>query len=194
MTDAPRHPEPADPSSETERLFGRVLDGEADGPDLDRFRLMLVDDGAHWETFNRQYRDHQTLSSAVNRAVGAAERIHLPHDELNTPISIERGRISRWQQFVGASGWVAAILLFAFVLAMPRGSAPAPQPTLRAEYAAHVDDVRPVGRELDPVVLNVQQRPDGRWEVTVIRRPIEVMLLDDWQEAWLDERGASEAN
>lgn len=189
MTDAPRHPEPPDPSSETERLFGRVLDGEAHSADLDRFRMMLADDAAHWDAFSRQYRDHQALSSAVNRMIGAADRIELPQGDRTAPIPIERGRSSRWQQFVGASGWAAAIILFVFVLAIPRGSAPAPQPTLRAEYAAHVDDVRPAGRELDPVVLNVQRRPDGRWEVTVIRRPVEIILLDDWQEAWIDNGG-----
>lgn len=194
MTDAPRHPESPDPSSETDRLFGRVLDGEADPGELEAFRRALATDAKSWDTFSRLYRDHQVLSSAVGRAIGAADRIALPHDGGAPTLSVETARAKRagWRShLVTAGGWAAAIVFFALMLALP-GSRIESQPTLRAEYISHVQDRRPTGRELDPVLLSVDQMPDGRWMVTIIRRPVEVLTLDEWREEFVIDPAVDE--
>ncbi len=191
MTDARPHSEPPDTSLETDRLFGRVLDGEAGPADLDQMRRLLADDATAWNSFHQLYGNHQSLLSATRALVQAADsvKLPLPNEESAPPqpfVLDGADRNTRWSTWAGASGWVAAIVLFSFLLIIPRGGTPPAQSILKAEYTSHLEEVRPAGRELDPVVLNVQQRPDGRWEVTVIRRPVEVFLLSEWQEQWVD--------
>lgn len=187
MTQASDHLEPHDASIEAERLFGRVIDLQAAPEDMERFRRLLADDERAWLLFNDAYQGHTALLSELADVIRRVDGVELPAASVHErPV---RRRFSSRSLGLGLGlGWVAAAAMLVLTVFLPprlAGPSATVQPTLHHEHEAHVRDVRPSGLELDPVFLNVRERPDGRWEVTIIRRSAETLLLDEWRQEWI---------
>lgn len=198
MTVHPQHPEQPTSGregvSETDVLIGRVLDGEATPSDLERFRALAADSADLWRDFSMMYRHHAALQRDVLDCVTTAESVLLP-DDGNEPVIevLNPSRRSPGLWLAGVTGWAAAIALLLFWMTM--GQQGVRQPAYRvletSEIADDILSVEETGSDLAPVFLNVQQRPDGRVDVTVMERSIKKYVLDRLPEDALREEQGS---
>lgn len=175
--------------SELERdiLVARVADAEASDAEWAAFRSWAQRDPSLWRELAELQRDAVELSSAVNRAVAAA-------DAIEAPIGEHLGaRLSERFRLVGAwAGWAAAAALalawFAGVrLPEPGGMNRASMPvslTPREALEQYLDRGRRAGTVVGevPELVMLDSRPvaDGHgFEVIFVRQIMERAVVDD---------------
>ncbi|MFM9995842.1 MAG: hypothetical protein ACKVU4_08580 [Phycisphaerales bacterium] len=189
--------------SELERdiLIARVADGDASEQEWTTFRAWAERDALMWRELAELQRDAAALTSAVNRAVGAADFIEAPVGEHMSARLTERFRmIGLW------GGWAAAaalVLVWATGWRLPSGglgtgadraSLPlmptgSPQDTLRQYLDQGRQSGTVVGQVPEFVMQDVRPAPDGQFEVIFIRQIMERAVVDDLYGLGADDAG-----
>ena len=170
---------------QSERLFSRLIDGEATAAEWDE--LLGAGNAGQWRQLAETLRDHTSLARAVNASVVVADTIEPPLSPTGTG-----GRWTRRPS--GWSGWaVAAAVALAWVIGVSSKRQPPPvaaPPQLAASMpaaellAAYLEK----GRQEDSVIGEVPQRilidsrpaPSGEGhELLYLRQILERAIVPD---------------
>jgi hypothetical protein len=173
------------PEVESDTLIGRIIDREATPRDCAAFERLASDDPILWRALALRHLDMAMLSDRVAQDTDAVERVDAPARwSHRRPLSL----------VVTLSGWAAVLLLgLSWVLVVAGGrDAAAPGPGVRsvAEFPVAAGDLtadehfrrylqsdRVLG-ELDPILLETEPLPDGRYRLRIIRRVEEYVDVD----------------
>jgi hypothetical protein len=190
----PEHDERHEVDAET--LIGRIIDREATPGDCEAFERQASADPVLWRALAVRHLDMAMLSDRVAEHTAAAERVDVrDRRALRPPVNL----------LVTLSGW-AAVLVLGFWWAVvvvgdgDAGRAPAPVRSV-AEPPAAVGELTAdehyrrylradfVLGELDPVLLETEQLPDGRVRVRFVRRIEEYVTVDSPLSDVIDAKG-----
>jgi len=167
---------------EPEILIGRLIDGEADDADRSRFESLAGQDASLWQTLAQRQMDMAALVHQVAPTLQQADLIELPQTAPDSEQWPAHRRTSRWTAYVG---WAAAAMLaiaWWAIESRPRSVRPsdiqpalgpgaAPPMSPEEHFRAYLNSPFVVGRgELDPVLLQIEQRPDGQRILHYLRR------------------------
>jgi hypothetical protein len=165
---------------DTEILVGRMVDREGDPADEARFRALAGARPELWCTLAERLMDMASLGAQFEHAAGPALDIELP---------VDRGGRRPGPWLVSFAGWAALVVVaLSWAVIAMRGPAPdhgTPLPTdgnalagwtPDDHFRAYVDAPNVIA-ELEPTVLEVEERPDGRLEVRYLRRIEETALI-----------------
>ncbi|MHC4083225.1 MAG: hypothetical protein ACYS15_09865 [Planctomycetota bacterium] len=184
------------PELEADTLIGRIIDREATSGDCESFERMASVDPILWRALALRHLDMVMLSDRVGEQTDAAERVELR---------------SRWQHrpalnlLVTLSGWAAVFVVgvwWAIVVAgggnaelatSPVQSVAGPPAAVGAlTPAEHYDEYLEaefVLGELDPILLETEPLPDGRYRLRFIRRIEEYVVIDAPTTEIIDDTG-----
>jgi hypothetical protein len=179
------HEHVGEPELESDALVGRIIDREATPRDCAAFERRASDDPNLWRTLALRHLDMAMLSDRVAEHTDAADRVDTPvPGRRRRPLSVA----------VTLSGWAAVLLLglsWVLVVAGGRGAA-GPEPAYRSVsgFPVAADDLTAdehfrrylqgdnVLGELDPILLETEPLPDGRYRLRIIRRVEEYVDVD----------------
>jgi hypothetical protein len=184
---------------EADTLIGRIIDREATPRDCEVFEHMASVDPILWRALALRHLDMAMLSDRVGQQTDAAERVEL------------RPRGPRWPALnllVTLSGWAAVIavgLWWAVVVAGRPDAEPAPAPvqavaeppvvvggvggqTAAEHYRKYLEAEFVLG-ELDPILLETEALPGGRYRLRFIRRIEEYVTIDAPPSSVIDPGG-----
>jgi anti-sigma factor RsiW len=185
----------SDPEMHVAVLIGRIVDGEATDDDLSQFAELADATPALWRELARQQRDAAMLSQTLSQQYSVSDR----------PRAMPKPSRSAWAVSGAVSGWAAVLVLAVLWIVVANNSptegneAERVQPVLRdatpqvaatpdEQFRAYLNAPFVLG-ELDPIALQVDELPDGRIAVRLIRRVEEVLYLDAADDLPLDEFG-----
>ena len=185
---------------ELERLLSRIVDGECTPQDSRALAEMASADPQIWCRLAVRQQDMTVLSAHVNRTLDRAERIDLPHQ---APNATSAARLSgvRTPWWIALSGWAAMIALVAIWsiwLASGQGShqpkhvIPAGSGTGELTPDEHLREylLAPfVVSELPPTLLEVEEQPDGRKVLHILRRIEEFVVLESDDQVPVNDQG-----
>jgi hypothetical protein len=173
------------PDFEADTLIGRIIDREASTGDCDAFERMASVDPILWRALALRHLDMAMLSDRVAQHTDAAERVQL------RPLWPRRPALNL---LVTLSGWAAVFLLglwWAIAMAgRDRVDPEAWRGRSIAEPLAVVQDLTPeehyqrylqaphVLGELDRILLDTDDLPDGRLRLRFVRRIEEYDIID----------------
>lgn len=190
----PEHDERREVDAET--LIGRIIDREATPGDCEAFERQASADPILWRALAVRHLDMAMLSDRVAEHTAAAERVDVrARGARRPPVSL----------LVTLSGWAAVLVLglwWAVVVAGggDAGRAPAPvrsvaEPpaaagplTAEEHYRRYLQADFVLG-ELDPVLLETEQLPEGRVRLRFIRRIEEYATVDSPLSDVVDAQG-----
>jgi len=180
---------------EGEILIGRILDGETQPGDTDRFEQMANLEPSLWRELALRQRDMAMLVARVDRETLAADRVELPATAMTK--MTDSARSKRWTWPIATLGWAAMLVVSLAWWASGVRSPDAQTPTVRSISSQdHFDgylNADFVFGEMPPVVLDVETLSDGRLAVRFIRRIEEFGFLDPNVELPVDENGELDA-
>ena len=184
------------PQVEADTLIGRIIDREAASADCEAFERMASADPILWRALALRHLDMAMLSDRVGEHTDAAERVDLR---------------SRWPRrpavnlLVTLSGWAAVFVVGVWwaVVVAGRGDAdPVPSPVRSvAEPPVAVEDLTAADHyrkyleasfvlgELDPILLETEELPDGRYRLRFVRRIEEYVVIDAPTTEIIDDTG-----
>jgi len=178
-------------------LITRLIDGEAGDDLIAQFSDAVRRNPELGVMLAARQRDFSLLAGAVRSRLSEAESIRLPPDAARAPGpgAAVIGQISvfaRLRPLLAYSGWAAAIVVAVLAAAL-RPSAPSDIEFVDFEAVApHIIEDRE-GRSLDPVLLHSERLLDGRWKIILINRTMREVIADDFRDAWIEERSATDA-
>ncbi len=168
-------------------LIGRLLDGEATSDDRARFERLAELEPGIWRRYARGQEEARRLSAAYDHMMGTAMEVELPD------IAAPRPGL-RFRQLKSFSGWAAILILGAALTWTVRNGMNSSSPDSSIGQAAGILMSRPVDseaadlqaylnqstvlRQLDPLVLNVEELGDGRLVIQFIRLIEEKVSMD----------------
>lgn len=182
-------PEPNLP--EAEILIGRLIDGEAAPADRARFDHLAEQDASLWRLLAERQLDAALLAGEVALRTSHADAIELPEgvaedvDAAAPAAGWSPRRLMTW------AGWAAAIALAATWWAIesrpktlkpgdlrPAAENAASRMTAEEHFRAYLDSGFVVGGdELEPLLLQIEEKPDGSKVVYYLRRVEEMVRL-----------------
>ena len=195
----------------TEILLGRLVDGEASDADRAAFEEAAAQDPGLWRELARAHELAADLTAAVAAEVAAIGHIPLPvaerspATELDPAAELERARAATLtnrsragddgvlRKLLLVGGWLAAAAALAFALVTSL-------PQLRGTGEARLTNVDPdllldayreaewVEGELLPMIMGVEELPNGKLRIRYMRR-IEETGVFDGSEPPEDEAG-----
>ena len=173
------------PEVESDTLIGRIIDREATSGDCEAIERMASGDPILWRALALRHLDTAMLSDRVGQYTDAAEQVDLR---------------SRWPRrpavnlLVTRSGWAALFVVgvwWAVVVAGGGDAELAPSPvrsvaeppvavedlTAADHYRKYLESSSVLG-ELDPILLETEELPDGRYRLRFVRRIEEYVVID----------------
>lgn len=202
------HTEPSDrPTTEADRLMTRLIDGECAAADRGRFEQLAADDPSLWRELALRQIHAAQLCAEASPIINRLSETPLPNGGFcaagASAAQDTRGRAVRsgsppFLRVAAWTGW-AATLVFAAVwttLAINRpvnetGVRPAnetPSVSSASELWNDYLAMPHVQGELEPIVLETIERPDGRIELRYLRRVEEVQTFGSIEEVPRNER------
>lgn len=163
-------------------IIGRIVDGEASRADLDRFAGAASTDINAARRLAEQQRESALLQAAVSRGIDAACRVELPAGE--TPPRRAWLGASWIREAAPYVGWAAAIVL-AIVIGFSETEPPAARVISEESLQPHLLGRETLDTELDPIILQTRQLEDGRYEIFLLRRGVERVILDEFDPDWI---------
>lgn len=175
-----------------ERLITRIIDGEVDSEDRERFERMASNDPSLWRTLVQRQQDMLELSVDVEHELAVAFRVNIDRaQEHRAALGADASGV-QWHRPLWWIGWAAAVVLAAawvIVATMQSelreeaGVTTVPAlgsgDRLTSEQHLHRYLASPfVVGELDPIMLQYEKMNDGRIEFRILRRIEETYLLD----------------
>jgi hypothetical protein len=184
------------PEIEADTLIGRIVDREATSGDCEAFERMASVDPILWRALALRHLDMAMLSDRLEEHTDAAERVDLR---------------SRWPHrpavnlLVTLSGWAAVFVVGVWwsVVVAGRGDAEPASSLVQSVAeppgavgaltpAEHYDKYLEAGfvlGELDPILLETEPLPDGRYRLRFIRRIEEYVDIDAPATEIIDDTG-----
>jgi hypothetical protein len=174
-----------EPMDQAEILMTRLVDREASGAERDRFERLADDDRSLWRDLALRQLDMGLLGDHVAQRTAEADKVDLPAPP------------RRWVNLgVTLSGWAAVIVLgLVWALATPgdrvdpgdslrQVTGPAPGESVSDPMTPEEHLLRYLQRdgilgELDPVLMEAEELPDGRVRLRYVRRIEEYLDIDD---------------
>lgn len=193
---------------QTEILIGRIVDGEARPEDHQRFESLANADPLLWRRLALRQQDMAMLEAGVEHELRSAMNIELPDDAPRLRLS------PRVHWLAAASGW-AALIVVALAWAMTslrandeqhrrathdrpaavRQVSTSDEGENRSEPMTPDEHLREylhapfVLGEMAPTLLQVQELPDGRHELRILRRIEEIVYIDAADDVPVDAAG-----
>ncbi|MHC4990946.1 MAG: hypothetical protein ACYTGC_08185, partial [Planctomycetota bacterium] len=168
-----------------EILLGRLVDGEAGNDDRLRFDALATGRPELWRMLAERQQQMIELTSQFEEDLEPS-LLDLP-DHVRRPALLGRGTM----RLVAMSGW-AALLVVSFTWALSalsgspaasprgleaRGALPAPVISADEHFDRYLEADNVLG-EMEPMVLQAEELPDGRIALRYLRRVEEVTILD----------------
>ncbi|MHC4128343.1 MAG: hypothetical protein ACYSUA_09275 [Planctomycetota bacterium] len=184
------------PEAEADTLIGRIIDREATPRDCEAFEHMASVDPILWRALALRHLDMAMLSDRIGRHTDAADRVELrPRWPRRPALNL----------LVTLSGWAAVFVvgLWWAVVVAGRGEADPADAAVRAaadptaavggltaaeHYRKYLEADFVLG-ELDPILLETEPLPDGRYRLRFIRRIEEYVTIDAPPSEAIDETG-----
>ncbi len=181
-----------DGGADVEILIGRIIDGEGSAEDRQRFERQAGADPQLWRRLAMRHQDMAALAAKVGRVLDSGERIDLPGD---SAIAFR----APW--IVAIAGWAAVIalaILWGITTLNGRefdasntGMIPAADPgdLTPDEHLKRYLRAPFVRGEMPPTLLDVQDVPEGRKALRILRRIEEVVYIPAEDALPVDDRG-----
>jgi hypothetical protein len=184
-----------------ERLLSRIIDGECTPDDSRALAELAQSDPTIWKRLAMRQHDMAVLAAKVNQTLQQADMIDLPIPQIQASANSTRATAHRASWWLAISGWAAMIMLVAgwsIWLAnndragvservMPAGGSTTNlspdehfQEYLKAPFVVSV---------LPPTLLEVQQEPDGRKLLHILRRIEEIVIMEADANVPVDDKG-----
>ena len=171
------------PQVETDTLIGRIIDREATSGDCEAFERMASADPILWRALALRHLDTAMLSDRVGEYTDAAERVDLRSGWPRRPTV---------NLLVTLSGWAAVFVVGVWwaVVVAGRGDADPVRSPVRSVAEPPVADLTAADHyrkyleasfvlgELDPILLETEELPDGRYRLRFVRRIEEYVDID----------------
>lgn len=182
---------PHDPELEVEVLITRLVDGEATDEDRQRFDHLAASEPTLWRQRALRQEDMTILAEQVRDATATMERVALPRRRfIPTRLSLP----------MAFSGW-AAVLIIAVtwvvltslnrsgeVRNLDMATSMAPSLSPEDHFEKYLSAPYVLG-DMQPLVVEVKELPDGRIAVHFVRRIEEIAFLDPSAELPVDDEG-----
>ena len=170
-------PSPSDDTAQADVLIGRIIDLEATDKDQQRFEQLATADPSLWRTLAARQQDMAVLASRVIEETAGVNSVELPAIAPATGI--------RWT--LAYSGWAAVLVIAALWAIRPSGTS---NPAVQQTADEHFEEYRKapfVQNELDPILMDTEELPDGRLKLYYMRRVEETVVIDRPLEDVVDE-------
>ncbi len=170
-------PSPSDDTVEADFLIGRIIDLEATDKDQQRFEQLATADPSLWRTLAARQQDMAVLANRVTEETAGANDVELP--------VIGPARGVSWT--LAYSGWAAVLVIAAVWAILPGGNS---NPVFEQTADQHFEEYRKapfVQNELDPILMDWEELPDGRIRLYIMRRVEETVITDRPLEDVVDE-------
>jgi hypothetical protein len=184
------------PEVEADTLIGRIVDREATSGDCEAFERMASVDPILWRALALRHLDMALLSDRVGEHTDAAERVDLRFRWPRRPAVNLLVTLSGWAAVFVVGVWWAVIVAGrgdAGPAASPVQSVAEPpvageQLTAGDHYDKYLEAEFVLG-ELDPILLDTESLPDGRYRLRFIRRIEEYVDIDAPTTGIIDDTG-----
>jgi hypothetical protein len=173
------------PEVEADTLIGRIIDREATSGDCESFERLASADPILWRALALRHLDMAMLSDRVVEHTDAAERVELRSRWPRRPAVNLLVTLSGWAAVFVVGVWWAVVVAGggdAETTSSPVQSVAEPpgaveQLTARDHYERYLEAKFVLG-ELDPILLDTEPLPDGRYRLRFIRRIEEYVVID----------------
>ena len=170
-------PSPSDDTAQADVLIGRIIDLEATDKDQQHFEQLATADPSLWRTLAARQQDMAVLANRVTEETAGVNSVELPAIAPATGI--------RWT--LAYSGWAAVLVIAALWAIRPSGTS---NPAVQQTADEHFEEYRKapfVQNELDPILMDTEELPDGRLKLYYMRRVEETVVIDRPLEDVVDE-------
>lgn len=185
------------PASEADILIGRLVDGEADEQDRADFEQLADSEPRLWRDVALRQQDMFALTDEIDRELAAAVAMELPD-------YAAQNRGLRWA--VAITGWAAVlvvVIIWSFMAGQQGITAPATgaRPVVHPPAISGADGLTAdehlalylqgqfVMGELDPILLETEELPDGWTAYSYLRRIEEYVILPPDHPLPVDDKG-----
>ena len=170
-------------------LITRLLDGEATADDVIAFSNCVREDANAKDELRLIRSDQSIVNAYVSDEIANAACVDLPMAE-SADARRSLPLISVFWKGAAVAGWAAAIALtFATLFSQSGaqrqdGGNSSSRLIDRKAVEPHIIQ-RETKDELEPLAVQTQKLPDGRWQITWMRRYLEVVTSDRFEPEWV---------
>lgn len=192
---------PAD-ELDLERLLSRIIDGECTPDDSRALAELAQSDPTIWKRLAMRQHDMAVLTAKVNQTLQRADMIDLPAPQIRAAEdNSTRATAHRANWWLAISGWAAMIVVVAgWSIWMANNNRPTVSKRVMPaggsttilspdEHLQEYLNAPFVVSVLPPTLLEVQEEPDGRKLLHILRRIEEIVIMDADVEVPVDEKG-----
>jgi hypothetical protein len=173
------------PEVESDTLIGRIIDQEATSGDCETFERMASVEPILWRSLALRHLDMAMLSDRVGEHTDAAERVDIRSPWLRRPAVNLLVTLSGWAAVLVVGVWWAAVVagrgesgtMSAPVQSVAEPPIAVERLTAHEHYDKYLEADFVLG-ELDPILLETEPLPDGRYRLRFIRRIEEYVVID----------------